>query len=351
MKKIMISGYYGFDNLGDEAILGSMVKMIKRSNHDIEITVLSNKAEQTSKRYDVNAIYRYDIFEIMSTMKRSDIFISGGGSLLQDVTSMKSVPYYLGLIFLAKIFNLKTIFFAQGVGPLNSKFNRLLTKKILKNIDYISVRDKDSMQLLNEIGINKNVVNLTEDPVYGLYNKENEEINIKTKDINKIGISIRNWNDNNYINHIALFLNDLNKENNFNIEILPFHKGEDIKISNKLKSKLNMNATVIDYTDDFDKINELYKNFDLFIGVRFHSLVFAAVNSVPFIGISYDPKVTTLIKDFGYQDLITTETVTKDLLTKEFNKITDDFDFIKESINQTVQIKSNNIKNTVNKIF
>jgi len=349
MKRIMISGYYGFDNLGDEAILGSMIKIIKRINQDIEITILSNKAEQTSKRYDVNAVYRYDIFKIMSTMKRSDIFISGGGSLLQDVTSMKSVPYYLGLIFLAKVFNLKTIFFAQGVGPLNSKFNRFLVSKVLKNTDYISVRDKDSKQLLKEIGINDNVVNLTEDPVYGLYNKESNEI--KSKEINKIGISVRNWNDNNYINHITSFLNKLNKGKDFSVDILPFHKGEDILISNRLKNELKMKVNVLDYTDDFDKINKVYSTFDIFIGVRFHSLVFAAINLVPFIGISYDPKVTTLIKDFGYQDLITTETVNEDLLTKEFNKITTEISIIKESINDIVKAKSNKIESTVKQIF
>jgi polysaccharide pyruvyl transferase CsaB len=345
----MISGYYGFDNLGDEAILGSMIKMIKRINQDIEITILSNKAEQTSKRYDVNAVYRYDIFKIMSTMKRSDIFISGGGSLLQDVTSMKSVPYYLGLIFLGKVFNLKTIFFAQGVGPLNSKFNRFLVSKVLKNTDYISVRDKDSKQLLKEIGINDNVVNLTEDPVYGLYNKESNEI--KSEEINKIGISVRNWNDNNYINHITSFLNKLNKGKDFSVDILPFHKGEDIIISNRLKNKLKMKVNVLDYTDDFDKINKVYSTFDLFIGVRFHSLVFAAINLVPFIGISYDPKVSTLIKDFGYQDLITTKTVTEDLLTKEFNKLTTEISLIKDSINDIVKVKSNKIENTVKQIF
>ena len=349
MKRIMISGYYGFDNLGDEAILGSMIKMIKRINQDIEITILSNKAEQTSKRYDVNAVYRYDIFKIMSTMKRSDIFISGGGSLLQDVTSMKSVPYYLGLIFLGKVFNLKTIFFAQGVGPLNSKFNRFLVSKILKNTDYISVRDKDSKQLLKEIGINDNVVNLTEDPVYGLYNKESNEI--KSEEINKIGISVRNWNDNNYINHITSFLNKLNKGKDFSVDILPFHKGEDIIISNRLKNKLKMKVNVLDYTDDFDKINKVYSTFDLFIGVRFHSLVFAAINLVPFIGISYDPKVSTLIKDFGYQYLITTKTVTEDLLTKEFNKLTTEISLIKDSINDIVKAKSNKIENTVKQIF
>jgi len=112
-----------------------------------------------------------------------------------------------------------------------------------------------------------------------------------------------------------------------------------------------MEVNVTHYTDDFEKINQQYRTFDLFIGVRFHSLVFAAINLVPFIGISYDPKVTTLIKDFGYQDLITTETVTEDLLTKEFNKITTEISLIKESINDIVKVKSNRIESIVKQIF
>ncbi|MGM0445280.1 MAG: polysaccharide pyruvyl transferase CsaB [Bacillota bacterium] len=351
MRRIVISGYYGFDNLGDEAILGSMIKMIKTVYEDIEITVLSNKAEQTSERYGVNSIYRYDIFEIVSAMRRSDVFISGGGSLLQDITSMKSVPYYLGLIFLAEVFNLKTVFFAQGVGPLNKKFNRFLVSKVLKNTDYISVRDKDSKELLEKIGLNRNVINITDDPVYGLYNKRNKELEHKQREIKKIGVSVRSWNDNSYIKSIADFLNNLKQDKKISVEILPFHKGEDIIISSRLKKMLKMETKIIDYTDDFTKINDIYSDFDLFLGVRFHSLVFAAVNLVPFIGISYDPKVTSLIDDFGYQDLITTDTVTKDLLIKEYSKITGDLSFIKRSIDDIVNIKSSRTKSTVKQIF
>jgi polysaccharide pyruvyl transferase CsaB len=351
MKRILISGYYGFDNLGDEAIIGSMIKMIKTMYEDIEITVLSNKAEQTSSLYGVESIYRYDIFKIMSAMKRSDMFISGGGSLLQDVTSMKTVPYYLGLIFLAKVFNLRTIFFAQGVGPLNSKFNRFLVSKILNNMDYISVRDKDSKNLLGKIGLSSDVINITDDPVYGLYNELDKKIEFEQEEINKIGVSIRSWNDNSYIKSIATFLNNLNQEKNFSVEILTFHKGEDIIMSNRLKKMLKMNLEIVDYTDNFSKIKDIYSTFDLFIGVRFHSLVFAAVNLVPFIGISYDPKVTSLIKDFGYQDLITTDTVTEELLFKEYSKITADLTSIKKAIDETVKVKSDNIKGTVKQIF
>ncbi|MDZ7673391.1 MAG: polysaccharide pyruvyl transferase CsaB [Halanaerobiales bacterium] len=254
MKRILISGYYGFDNLGDEAIIGSMIKMIKTMYEDIEITVLSNKARQTSSRYGVESIYRYDIFKIMSAMKRSDLFISGGGSLLQDVTSMKTVPYYLGVIFLAQIFNLRTIFFAQGVGPLKSKFNRFLVSKILNNMDYISVRDKDSKNLLEKIGLKSDIINITDDPVYGLYNESDKVKEFEQEEIKKIGVSVRSWNNNNYIKSIVNFLNKLNLEKNFSVEILTFHKGEDIIISNRLKKMLKMEAEVVDYTDDFSKI-------------------------------------------------------------------------------------------------
>lgn len=351
MKRILISGYYGFDNLGDEAILGSMIKMMEQSYEDIEITVLSNKAEQTSNRYGVKSIYRYDIFKIMSAMRRSDVFISGGGSLLQDVTSMKTVPYYLGLIFLAQVFNLKTIFFAQGVGPLNSKFNRFFVNKILSNMDYISVRDKESKELLEKIGLNSNVINITDDPVYGLYNKNKKDLKYEQKEVKKIGVSVRSWNDNSYIESIASFLNNLNQEKNFNVLILPFHKGEDIIICKRLKKMLKMKAEVLDYTDNFSKVNDIYSTLDLFLGVRFHSLVFAALNLVPFIGISYDPKVSSLIKDFGYQDLITTKTVTDKLLFKQYSKIIGSLSSVEKSIDEIVKIKSSKTKDSVKQIF
>ena len=97
MKQVVISGYYGFDNTGDEAVLFSIIQALRRTcKQDLpEIVVLSNQPEKTSKRYGVKAIDRWNIKLIYKTLKKSDLLISGGGSLLQDITSNKTIPYYL----------------------------------------------------------------------------------------------------------------------------------------------------------------------------------------------------------------------------------------------------------------
>src|SRR5690554_797131 len=94
-KRIVISGYFGFSNTGDESILLSLIEQIRQNAQDVEIVVLSDQPEKTSLDYNVDAIKRDDFIEIIKMFKRSDIFINGGGSLLQDITSSKSLYYYL----------------------------------------------------------------------------------------------------------------------------------------------------------------------------------------------------------------------------------------------------------------
>jgi len=101
------------------------------------------------------------------------------------------------------------------------------------------------------------------------------------------------------------------------------------------------------YTDDLDEVNEFYKTLDLFIGVRLHSLIFSAVNGIPFIGISYDPKTDSLIEEMGYQDKITTENITVDKLQSTYNKIMNQEDDIKDQIIKIVRSKRKNIKNSL----
>ncbi|MCF8001360.1 MAG: polysaccharide pyruvyl transferase CsaB [Halanaerobiales bacterium] len=349
MERILISGYFGFNNLGDEAILNSMIRMIKELNPETKIIVLSNSPESTKDKYDTESIYRYDIFKIMSEMKRSDIFISGGGSLLQDVTSLRSVPYYLGLIFIAIIFKMKTIFFAQGVGPVQNKLFRFLIEKVLNKVDYLSVRDENSKMFLENIGIQKNKINIIDDPVFGLSNP-NLEVGHRKKEsdeVQNIGVSVRNWHSNRYLNSLVEFLNRLGKKNDITITIIPFHKGRDLKISKKLQNMLDVDSQVRRYTDVLDEVNEFYKTLDLFIGVRLHSLIFSAVNQIPFIGISYDPKTDSLIEEMGYQEKITTENITVDKLQKSYNKIINQENEIKNRIVEVVELKSTNIKSTL----
>jgi len=349
MYKIMLSGYFGFNNLGDEAILASMVNMIKRADQEAEITILSHKPELTAKKHRTDSIYRYNLFNILSRMRSSNIFISGGGSLLQDKTSFKTVPYYLGLIFLAQIFKMRTIFFAQGVGPVKNKLYRYLIKKVLKNVDYLSVRDENSKKFLISIGINEKNIEVIDDPVYATKPAIiKQRQNLETK---KIGVSVRDWGSNRYLKILSEFLNSLNKNEDLSITIIPFHEGKDIKISRKLFELLEAEVEIIEYTDNVKQINDLYSSFDMFIGLRLHSLIFAAVNHIPFIGISYDPKVSSLIEEMGYQKEITTENISLEKLEESYYRIKDDKDEITQQVKDKVSDKRNGLSDLLSQII
>ena len=123
MNKVVISGYYGFNNIGDESILTAIISNIKDNIEDIDITVLSKDPELTYKNHEVDAINRRDIFGIIKEIKNCDLLISGGGSLLQDVTSSRSILYYLAIILIGIFFKKKVMIYSQGIGPINKNIN------------------------------------------------------------------------------------------------------------------------------------------------------------------------------------------------------------------------------------
>ena len=172
MVRIMISGYYGFDNTGDEAILKSMVEAFKKKIPQIKITVLSRNPLQTSRTYLVEAINRLHLIRIMFCLRNVNLFISGGGGLLQDSTGKGwSILYYLGLILIVKIAQVPVMIYAQGIGPVNKRINKKLIKWILNNVDLITVRDNFSKELLENLGVVKPKIYVNSDPVFLLKRK------------------------------------------------------------------------------------------------------------------------------------------------------------------------------------
>ena len=112
MKNIFLFGYYGFDNLGDDLILTSI---IEKFNSEFKFNVLTYNYQKTSELVDVTPVSRSKFFAIINCIKNSDIIATGGGSLLQDETSSKSLYFYLGLILLGELFNKKVIFNQNGI--------------------------------------------------------------------------------------------------------------------------------------------------------------------------------------------------------------------------------------------
>ncbi len=326
MAKVVISGYYGFDNTGDEAILAGIISALRKLNPQLSLVVLSAEPEVTAERYDLKAVARTDFFAIYREIKQTDLFISGGGSLLQDVTGPFSVPYYLGLIWLARFLGKKVVFYAQGVGPLKRKFSQILTALTLKNITLLGVRDNKSKELLKEIGIPGDNIIKTVDPVFNLADylqpmadlvQPAVESNVvePNKDRKKLvcGIAVRPWQVE-YLAELAAGLNAFQKETACSYVLLAMHQGEDELISRKLAAYLQGEYQLQEFTGDPLKVLSSFQKFDIFLGVRLHSLIFAKLAGLPFAGLSYDPKIDSFFADLGLAKPPQLEDVSQDLI-------------------------------------
>ncbi|MDO4178369.1 MAG: polysaccharide pyruvyl transferase CsaB [Phascolarctobacterium sp.] len=306
MSKIVMSGYYGFANAGDEAMLTAIIKLLRSKEKDVELTVISGNPHETSKKHHVNSIHRFAFLDIISAIKDCDLLLSGGGSLLQDVTSKRSLLYYLFIIFLGTFFNTKVMLFAQGIGPIHSVFMRKLTKYICSKADLITVRDKDSLYEIKRIGIPASKVELTADAVLTLPREgkgagENilRRAGIPT-DKMLIAIAIRNWKeDDAYLLELAKAADVLAGAQNAHIVLVPLQYPVDVDACERVADYMadKSVATVLNCNCNTEEYLSLMSNFDLLIGMRLHALIFAAVMGVPFVAVSYDPKIDGFVKD------------------------------------------------------
>lgn len=301
--KILISGYYGFDNAGDEAILHAMCGQIKKTLPSAEIIVLSGAPEKTSEQHGVQAHPRMDLGSIYKLLDDADVFLSGGGGLIQDSTSVQSAIYYLGLIELALRKGKKVMVYAQGLGPLNRWVSRWAARMVLNRVNVITVRDPNSMELLKSIGVKKPPTYLTADPVFSLQPAAGEALrgameSEKIKGDNfKLGISVRPWKtEADYVRIIASVADEFARQNQAEIFIFPFKEPGDLEICRKIADLMEQPAAIVRRKYPIPVMMGLMGQMDAMVGMRLHSLIFSSAQLVPVVGISYDPKVTNLME-------------------------------------------------------
>jgi len=162
---VIISGAYGLGNTGDEAILLAVIREMSEIDPLMPVTVLSRKPRETAALCGADAIHSFNFPKILPLMKKSALFISGGGSLIQDVTSRKSLWYYLFTLYAAKKLGCKTQLYGCGIGPVNFPRDIKLVREILgKYADAITLRDSRSRDELDRFGVTKPTVILSADP-------------------------------------------------------------------------------------------------------------------------------------------------------------------------------------------
>ena len=346
MSKILLSGYYGFSNAGDEAMLTAIVDVLAKAVTKKNITVITGNPKSTSFRHNVTSIHRFNLFKIIKAMRSSKLLVSGGGSLLQDVTSKKSLYYYLTILFLAKLLGKKVMLYAQGIGPINSTFGRKLTGIICKKVDLITVRDDGSYEELQRLGIKKENIIVTSDAVFAL-GKTPESFGDSVlkkygirKDKKIIGISVRNWeNPQRFIREFAIAAEKLKAEHQAQIVFIPMQFPEDAKISEKVIELMSDKNDVFLLKSDFttNEYLAIISQMNLVIAMRLHALVFAALCGVKFLGVSYDPKIDRFLNSFDGVSIAKIEDIKAKNITEAVCKhINDD---LKEQNNKIEKLR------------
>lgn len=195
---IVISGYYGFHNAGDEAMLLAILQALRKTFDAPSITVISGNPSDTAKTFGVKAVPRFGILPILSSLFRADLLISGGGSLLQDVTSWKSMIYYLTIIIFGVLFRKQVFLYSQGIGPVRYRIIRIILKHVLNHVDAITVRDSESKGFLQRLGVHRTIYTtadavLSLEPVSLEKGKEILTRNHVDPAKKRVGIAIRSW--------------------------------------------------------------------------------------------------------------------------------------------------------------
>ncbi|SHI69661.1 polysaccharide pyruvyl transferase CsaB [Geosporobacter subterraneus DSM 17957] len=326
MKKVFIFGYYGFQNIGDEAILSAIVSTLRKEKEDIYISALSYNAQYTEKLHDIHAVSRNSLRGIIQAIRESDLVISGGGSLLQDVTSSRSLIYYLSIIYLAKKMGKKVMFYGNGFGPITKHWNRYLLQRILRQVDRITLRDYDSMETFEAIVLNKSV-EVTADATFVLEPEEHDQVQhiLKAENIPMdkplVGISVRPWKHADSIVKVLASVSDYIIDRNMNVVFLPMQFTKDIAMSQQICDRMKNKAYVLQQEVNPKEMIGVIGKMDFLIGMRLHALIFAARMGVPMIGIEYDPKIKGFLDVVRQTNIGKVEELDTIKLCSEFDRL------------------------------
>ena len=308
MCKILISGYYGFGNAGDEALLSSILQALLEREPQAEITVISGNPTETMSTHKVKTIGRFDMWKIYQAIHSCDMLISGGGSLLQDITSARSLYYYLSIIVLANILGKRVMIYAQGIGPLRKSMARATVGRVLNQVSMITVRDHVSKEELLSLGVCDVPITVTADAVLGMHPVDTTAgLDILAsygvlQDRPIVGVSVRTWKDcTEYQIILAEALDQIHRETEAHIVFIPMQHREDTMEAEAIAKRMTVTSTVLADSYSTTELLSLSSCVDVMIGVRLHALVFSALMETPCLGISYDPKILNFLHMIGEQ--------------------------------------------------
>lgn len=304
---VVICGAYGHGNAGDEALLTAIAGQLRSIDEDMRIVVVSKNARHTRRTHGLSAIRRWQVLRLRRELKRSKLFISGGGSLIQDVTSRRSLWFYLHTISLAKKYGCRVQMYGCGMGPLNYDYDRRRAAETINRcVDAISLRDPLSLELTRQIGVTVQEVLVTGDPVLNLRGRSDADAKAFLRshgiepDEKYVCLGLRNWPGfAEKSGEISAALQYLYDKHGLIPLFMPMNYDRDAAITEPITRGMSAPFRVMPKTEDAELEIAIVRQMKLCVAMRLHSLLYAACGEVPSVGLSYDPKVTGCARYLG----------------------------------------------------
>ncbi len=310
--QIAVSGYYGCGNAGDEAVLAGLRTSFERiAPGRVKLVALSQNPVETTHLHAIPSAYRMSIGSLQATLEKTDLLLSGGGSLLQDTTSVRSLLYYLFVCRLARHHRIPYMFFAQGLGPLSRPLSRTVVRKVANRAAGITVRDVGSAELLAEIGVTLPAIEVTADPAFALNPAPSSQIDALFAkeglplESRFIGVALRSWGaePEKTAAHYAQLLDSLSGHISERILLIPMQIPNDLDFARRVVQQTR-------HPEEFRFVQNPYSPEEVLgvvgrmqsvVAMRLHTLIFAARACVPSFALSYDPKVASLMHRLGLE--------------------------------------------------
>jgi len=310
-----VSGYYGCGNAGDEAVLAGIAASFRRqAGERVRLTVLSQNPEATTAQHGLPAVHRMKLDLVAATLKECDLLLSGGGSLLQDTTSVRSLIYYLWIARMAFKAGKPVMFYAQGMGPLRRPISRLLVRLVANRATFLTVRDEPSAALLKRIGVTNPRLEVTADPAFALSPTPDEQVDALFArhgipvDTPLVGVALRPWGTDSLSTQegYARLVVELHQQTGATVVLVPMHSADDIDFARQVAERTGQSSRFPLIAEECapELLLGALARMQAVVAMRLHALIFAARMGVPPFALAYDPKVENLMSLLGLSDAL-----------------------------------------------
>jgi len=327
--RALVSGYYGFANAGDEALLAGLVEGFRQLAPQVELTVLSRDPARTEAEHGVRAVPR-GLGSAFAHLRRSDLLISGGGGLLQDATSWRSPLYYLAVMRRARGLDIPVACIGHGIGPLRRGWVKWLARRELSRAAVVAVRDQRSQDRLRRLGLTRDV-EVTSDLAFLLPAPTASEISSAWQKSDlasgcqpSMGLALRcpsGGPRTGLVAALAASLDEACRQHGLRPVFVPMQHPRDVAFAEEIAGRVTVPACIVRARLAAREILALTAGFDLVVAMRLHALVFAAISGRPMVAISYDPKVDGLMAELGLEAATSTDAFDGEALRRAIGRV------------------------------